>query len=496
MLIKMTKNWKKYILWFAQEHVDFRSAEFNSLVKLFNLEYRKISPESLKPFWIVEFPNDETALKFASRSIGLRAIFELWSHGLDFKQYHNNLKDYVQQNMESIKPYFQPDCSFKITVETYNKHFTQKEKIGKIETMDYLPLEGNVNLKTPQVEWWYIEFWGLDPTQVPDEPEDVLFGKWLANGQRHLIKDMSLKTRKFIGNTSMDTQLSLLMANQALIQSGDLVFDPFVGTGSLLVSAAKFGGYVLGADIDFMMLHARARPSRITQKVREKDESIRANLKQYNCADRYMDVVVADFSNPLWSDRIKFDSIITDPPYGIRESTEKVENKIVTKDNTRNPDMPHYPSTSHYSLQHLYKDLLIFSARHLKIGGRLVCWLPYHREDYSDEMIPLHKNLILISNSEQPLTGQTARRLLTYEKTSEPLQHSTDEVVINDGTLALDFRERYFDNGYETRTERRLRKAEQREQGRLEALKRGKIVSDGREQKSNLNKARFLNKDN
>ena len=123
---------------------------------------------------------------------------------------------------------------------------------------------------------------------------------------------MSLKTRKFIGNTSMDAQLSLLMANQALINTNDLVFDPFVGTGSLLVSAAKFGAYVLGSDIDFMMLHARARPSRITQKVREKDESIRANLKQYNCAHYYMDVVVADFSNPLWSDRLKLDSIITD----------------------------------------------------------------------------------------------------------------------------------------------------------------------------------------
>lgn len=40
----------------------------------------------------------------------------------------------------------------------------------------------------------------------------------------------------------MDAQLSLLMANQALVCDGDLVFDPFVGTGSLLVSAAKFGG--------------------------------------------------------------------------------------------------------------------------------------------------------------------------------------------------------------------------------------------------------------
>jgi tRNA G10 N-methylase Trm11 len=29
----------------------------------------------------------------------------------------------------------------------------------------------------------------------------------------------------------MDPQLSLYMANQALVQPGDLVLDPFVGTG-------------------------------------------------------------------------------------------------------------------------------------------------------------------------------------------------------------------------------------------------------------------------
>lgn len=65
----------------------------------------------------------------------------------------------------------------------------------------------------------------------------------------------------------MDPQLSLLMANQAQVKNGDIIFDPFVGTGSLLVAAAQFGGYILGADIDFMMLHARTRPTRITQKV-------------------------------------------------------------------------------------------------------------------------------------------------------------------------------------------------------------------------------------
>lgn len=64
----------------------------------------------------------------------------------------------------------------------------------------------------------------------------------LADGNRGRIHEISLKTRKFIGNTSMDATLSLLMANQAMVKQGDLVYDPFVGTGSLLVAAAKFGG--------------------------------------------------------------------------------------------------------------------------------------------------------------------------------------------------------------------------------------------------------------
>lgn len=65
----------------------------------------------------------------------------------------------------------------------------------------------------------------------------------------------------------MDPQLSLLMANQARIKNSDIILDPFVGSGSLLVAAAEFGAYVIGTDIDFLMLHARTRPSRISQKV-------------------------------------------------------------------------------------------------------------------------------------------------------------------------------------------------------------------------------------
>lgn len=50
----------------------------------------------------------------------------------------------------------------------------------------------------------------------------------------------------------MDPTLSLYMANQALVQPGDFVFDPFVGTGSLLVAAAKQGGKVLTTKTSFL----------------------------------------------------------------------------------------------------------------------------------------------------------------------------------------------------------------------------------------------------
>lgn len=65
----------------------------------------------------------------------------------------------------------------------------------------------------------------------------------------------------------MDAQLSFIMANQALIKNGDLVMDPFVGTGSLLVAAACFGAYVIGTDIDYLMLHGKTRPTRIQARV-------------------------------------------------------------------------------------------------------------------------------------------------------------------------------------------------------------------------------------
>lgn len=50
-------------------------------------------------------------------------------------------------------------------------------------------------------------------------------------------------------------------------------------------------------------------------QTREKDESIAANMRQYGTSSYYLDVVVADFSYPLWRADLRIDAIVTDRKY-------------------------------------------------------------------------------------------------------------------------------------------------------------------------------------
>ena len=75
----------------------------------------------------------------------------------------------------------------------------------------------------------------------------------------------------------------------------------------------------MGSDIDFLMVHARTKPSRVGQKKRIKGESFRGNFQQYQLEAKLIDVIVGDASNYPWSQKIKFDAI------GKAHSVEKPE---------------------------------------------------------------------------------------------------------------------------------------------------------------------------
>jgi len=303
---EMTSKMGRYLLYFAHDLVEFRKPEMRSILKMFDIKLEVPSEEPEKPFWIVNLPESDVR-KIASRSVSLRYVVQIWSHSNNLADFHEGIKAATPEILKS----FAPDKSFKIVVETFNKHFTQQEKVAKIESLS-VPFIGPIDLKNPQTRCIYFEHFGLDTVNIPPQAEEVVFGLWLCDGQREMINSISLKTRKFLGNTSMQPSLSLLMANQGLCGRNQLMYDPFAGTGSMLIGAAKFGSYTCGSDIDFKMLHGKTKPIRFSQRMRDNDESIKANFKQYGLETLYLDIFVGDFSNCPLRENLRFDSILTD----------------------------------------------------------------------------------------------------------------------------------------------------------------------------------------
>lgn len=71
--------------------------------------------------------------------------------------------------------------------------------------------------------------------------------------------------------------------------------------------------------------------------------------------------------------------IFSAAPYGIREATERIGTMKINPVIEEHQATSHIPSKIDYGLNQIYKDLLCFSAIHLKLNGRLVCWYPLFR---------------------------------------------------------------------------------------------------------------------
>ncbi len=67
-----------------------------------------------------------------------------------------------------------------------------------------------------------------------------------------------LNKRIYLGPTSTDNNLAFLMCNQALVEPGSIVIDPFVGTGGLLIPPASKGAITFGSDLDIRVLNGYA----------------------------------------------------------------------------------------------------------------------------------------------------------------------------------------------------------------------------------------------
>jgi len=106
--------------------------------------------------------------------------------------------------------------------------------------------------------------------------------------------------RPFFYPGSMSPKLARCMVNLTGVTAGDIVFDPFCGTGGILIEAGIMGTKVVGADIDERMVEGTIKNLEF------------CSVKDYKIFQgdaRYIELPY------------KVNAIATDPPYGISAST-------------------------------------------------------------------------------------------------------------------------------------------------------------------------------
>lgn len=376
------------------------------------------------PFWYVELPDERTARAIASRALLVKAILEAWGSAPD----EGGLRDAVAAYDESRKtPYLAPGTTFKVEVEDFGVRRGSKDILKRVGDLG-LPFLGKADLKNPEHLFWSVVSDTKETPSLPQTPRHCFFGRVVGQSDRSTLKRYDLKQRSYLGPTSMDAEMALLMANFAQARPGGVILDPFCGTGSMLVAAAHYGAMTMGIDIDIRVIkHGKsARKSGSKFGVKASDGSsvdVWTNFAQYGLQPPVA-LFVGDL-HALPTRRFGLEGtlqgIVADPPYGVRAGGRKSGGRKPLPEDYAIPEEmreTHIPSTAPYPFAEMNDDLMELAARFLSIGGRLTFFLPGSTGDAEREIrdLPAHPALRLRWHSLETFNQIWGRRLVTYEK--------------------------------------------------------------------------------
>lgn len=191
-----------------------------------------------------------------------------------------------------IKTLLEPGGTFVVRVRRIGERTNDLTSVDLERKLGKLVLDNvknvKVNLKKPQAT-----FFG---TLTGDT---FLFGLKLAEISPTPFMQRRPRKRPFFHPSAMPPKLARCMVNLARAKKGEMLLDPFCGTGSFLIEAGLLGCQVVGFDAKRYMV-----------------KGCRRNLKHLSVA--WEGLGVADAMHLPLS---KADCIVTDPPYGRSAST-------------------------------------------------------------------------------------------------------------------------------------------------------------------------------
>ncbi|KAG5511465.1 hypothetical protein JKF63_07428 [Porcisia hertigi] len=475
----------KYVAVFASSAslTDFRLPEFQFVAATLRIPIRFLDEEipwvasGADRFWfsVFESPASRAELKaIAERCILLRGVYTLFETSPTLTDLYACLEE---RHGTAHAPGNSPTASSTATTpsaflgEDETTHLTsstysyQVETIGKKYTADAkravteavlqrVPRAGKVEWRQPMRAYYiFIQH------AVENAPPGAQ--GWVSNGpllrvfhcclcveskRSALLATYDLRRRPYIGTTSMPPEESLMMMNMSSVCSGHYVYDPFCGTGSLLIAAAHFGARTLGSDADGRAMRAGTEKGKTSPQMQQQRRLALAaypedHLSALTEEERLLPTMITNFKLyrlPL-PDRARmnfsawlqtwhtsalsrdpggiFDSIITDPPYGIREPRKKVETTATTttKASSDNALQQQAVTLSAYPTNEILLDLVLFAATHLVVGGHLTFWHPT-TDNYTDDELPTHPSLRIVCNIAQRVSLKIVRRLIVLRK--------------------------------------------------------------------------------
>lgn len=235
-----------------------------------------------------------------------------------------------------------------------------------------------------------------------------IVGVLYKESRRKDLLKYSVKERKFIGNTSMDSELSFIICNASGVSEKTVLLDCCAGSGSILLSGAIQGSLVIGTDINGKQFKGRDTPHTNPRiKTQLPNTTIHSNFKMYGISDRVLTIGIHDLFDHLIFRNGTVDVILCDPPYGERETVKKrasdTKNYMEGEDRYMKPTVP-------------FLDRIIeVGKRILKNKGKIGIFIP-HTTGYTPQFKETDC-VRKISQSEQYLNSLYSRTFFLLEIT-------------------------------------------------------------------------------
>ena len=378
-------------------------------------------PES--PYWFVTLPSRRVARFVAERAVLLRALVEVWGEGRDWAALRARVEDALSDERAPDgaeaaarrRRWLAPEVSFRVKTDTWGFRLDDAARRAVFDALAFVPFQGRVDLSARAGASFWAIFVGARPDverrhtgggggggggggsdagagddaaaaaaagtataaanggekegeqQPPEQPQQqhwryAYFGREVAVAASRCLPSLfTLKARRYLGPTSMDAEVAFVMANLAWARPGTLALDPYCGTGSVLVAAARLGATVVGGDIDMRVL-----------KLGNANKKTGAAVDNFSNFEQYglpwpAGLVRMDASRPPFRRGLEgaFDLIVGDPPYGVRAGGRKSRRDDAVE--VRDPTA-HFASTAPYGLTECVDDLVALAAQLLREG--------------------------------------------------------------------------------------------------------------------------------